>query len=100
MDGYSMTYITKHSYCHAQNMHGSLRNNMNMWHQNNNSQGLSEITKSLKSTTSTSLLCMLVLVTTETTKIHTKIPWIVDMAYNKSHVGLNFIGGTHRSWQK
>src|SRR3954471_21124754 len=85
---------------HAQIIHGSLRNIMNIWHRNNKSQGLSEITKSLKSATSTPLLCMLVLVTTEIRKIQTKIPWIVDMAYNKSHVELNYIGGTHHSWQK
>src|SRR4051812_46887927 len=85
---------------HAQIMHGSLGNNRNTWHENNSSQGLSENTKSLKSATSSDLVCMLVLVTTWITKIHGKILWIGNMAYYKTHVGLNLIGGTHQSWQK
>src|SRR3954467_5210710 len=85
---------------HAQNMHRSLGNNMNTWHKNNSRQGLSENTKSLKSATSSTLVCMLVLVTTKVTKIHGIILWKDNMAYYKTHVGLNFIGGTHQSWQK
>src|SRR3954470_21101288 len=85
---------------HAQIMHRSPRNNMNTWHENNSSQGLSEITKSMKSATSSALVCMLVLVTTKITKIHGIILWKGNMAYYKTHVGLNFIGGTHQSWQK
>ena len=54
-----------------------------------------EITKSLKSETLRSLLCMLVLVTTEITKIHGIHPCKDGMAYFKTHVGLKFIGGTH-----
>src|SRR3954464_13948574 len=85
---------------HAQNLHRSLGNNMNTWHKNNSSQGLGEITKSLKSATSSDLVCMLVLVITSITKIHGKILWKGNMAYYKTHVGHNFIGGTHQSWQK
>src|SRR3954462_12769652 len=85
---------------HAQIMHRSPGNNMNTWHKNNSSQGLGEITKSRKSATSSDLVCMLVLVTTSITKIHGKILCKGNMAYYKTHVGLNFIGGTHRSWQK
>src|SRR3954469_283684 len=84
---------------HAQIMHRSLRNNRNTWHKNNSSQGLSEITKSLKSATSGDLVCMLVLVTTSIAKIHENILWKANMAYYKTHVGLNFIEGTHQSWQ-
>src|SRR3954463_10958324 len=94
------TQVQKTINDHAQIMHGSLRNNMNAWHKNNSSQGLSEITKSLKSATSRYLVCMLVLVTTSIKKIHGKILWIGKMAYYKTHVGLNFIGCTHQSWQK
>ena len=43
---------------------------------------------SLKSETLRSLLCMLVLVTTEITKIHGIHPWKDGMAYNKTHVEL------------
>ena len=42
----------------------------------------------LKSETLWSLLCMLVLVTTEITKIHGIHPWKDGMAYNKTHVEL------------
>ena len=43
---------------------------------------------SLKSETLRGLVCMLVLVTTETTKIHGIHPWKDGMAYNKTHVEL------------
>ena len=46
----------------------------------------SKITKSLKSETLRSLVCMLVLVTTEITKIHGIHPWKDGMAYNKTHI--------------
>ena len=49
---------------------------------------LREITKSLKSETLRGLVCMLVLVTTEITKIHGVHPWKNSMAYNKTHVEL------------
>ena len=49
---------------------------------------LREITKSLKSETLRSLVCMLVLVTTEITKIHGIHHWRYGMAYNKTHVEL------------
>ena len=49
---------------------------------------LRENTKSLKSETLRSLLCMLVLVTTEITKIHGIHPWKDGMAYKKTHVEL------------
>ena len=54
----------------------------------------------LKSATSRSLVCMLVLVTTLITKIHGIHPCKDGMAYFKTYVGLKFIGGTHQSWQK
>ena len=41
-----------------------------------------------KAETLRSLLCMLVLVTTEITKIHGIHPWKDGMAYNKTHVEL------------
>ena len=47
-----------------------------------------EITKSLKSETLRSLVCMLVLVITEIKKIHGIHPWKDGMAYNKTHVEL------------
>ena len=47
-----------------------------------------EITESLKSETLRSLVCMLVLVTTEITKIHGINHWKYGMAYNKTHVEL------------
>ena len=49
---------------------------------------LGEITKSLKSETLRGLVCMLVLVTTEITKIHGIHPWKYGMAYFKTHVEL------------
>ena len=49
---------------------------------------LKENTKPLKSETLRSLVCMLVLVTTEITKIHGIHHWKDSMAYNKSHVKL------------
>ena len=47
-----------------------------------------EITKSLKSETLRGLVCMLVIVTTEITKIHGIHLWKDGMAYNKTHVEL------------
>ena len=55
---------------HLQNMDGSLSSIKLTWQQNNSRQGLREITKSLKSETLWSLVCMLVLVTTLITQIH------------------------------
>ena len=49
----------------------------------------------LKTAISRSQLCMLVLVTTLITKIHGIHPCKDGMAYNRTHVGLKFIGGTH-----
>ena len=46
------------------------KNLLQLWQQNNSRQRLREITKSLKSETLRSLVCMLVLATTEITKIH------------------------------
>ena len=43
---------------------------------------------SLKSETLRGLVCMLVLVTTEITKIHGIHHWKYGMAYNKTHVEL------------
>ena len=55
-----------------------------------------EITKSLKSETLRVLVCMLVLVTTEITKIH-GIPLYKDgVAYNKTDVELMHIRCTHQ----
>ena len=51
-------------------------------------QGLREITKSLKSELLRDLLCMVVLVTTEITKIHGIHLCKNGMAYNKTHVEL------------
>ena len=73
---------------HLQNMHGSLCSIKFTWQQNNSRQGLGEITKSLKSETLRSLVCMLVLVTIEITKIHGIHQWKDGMAYNKTHVEL------------
>ena len=42
---------------------------------------------------------MLVLVTTEITKMHGIHPCKDGMAYFKTHVGLKIIGGTQQSWQ-
>ena len=47
-----------------------------------------DFTKSLKSETLRGLVCMLVLVTTEITKIHGIHHWKDGMAYNKTHVEL------------
>ena len=47
-----------------------------------------EITKSLKSETLRSLVCMLVLVTKEITKIPGMHHWNDGMSYNKTHVEL------------
>ena len=49
----------------------------------------------LKSETLRGLVCMLVIVTTEVTKIHGIHPCKDGMAYFKTHVELKFIGGTH-----
>ena len=49
----------------------------------------------LKSATSRSLVCMLVLFTTLIKKIHGIHPCKDGMTYSKTHVGLMFIGGTH-----
>ena len=51
----------------------------------------SKITKSLKSETSRSLVCMLVLVTTEITKLHGIHLCKDGMAYIKTHVELMLI---------
>ena len=69
-------------------MHGSLCSIKFTWQQNNSRQGLGEITESLKSETLRGLVCMLVLLTTEITKIHVIHPWKDGMAYNKTHVEL------------
>ena len=55
---------------HLQNMHGYLCSIKFTWQQNYSRQGLREFTESLKSETLRGLDCMLVLVTTEITKIH------------------------------
>ena len=65
---------------HLQNMHGSLCSIKFTWQQNNSRQGLREITNSLKSETLRGLVCMLMLVTTEITKIHGIHPWKDGMA--------------------
>ena len=65
---------------HLQNMHGSLCSIEFTWQQNNSRQRLGEITKSLKSETLRSLVCMLVLVTTEITKIRGIHHWKDGMA--------------------
>ena len=49
---------------------------------------LGKITKSLKSETLGGLVCMLVLVTTEITKIHGIHQWKDGMSYFKTHVEL------------
>ena len=69
-------------------MLGSLCSIKFTWQQNNSRQGLGEITKSLKSETLWSLLCMLVLFTTEITKIHGLSHWKYGMAYFKIRVEL------------
>ena len=55
---------------------------------------------SLKSEILRDLLCMLVLVTTEITKIHVIHPWKDGMAYNKTYVGLMPIRCTDLMIQK
>ena len=55
---------------------------------------------SLKSATLRSLLCMLVLVTTETRKIHVIHPWKDGMAYFKTHVEIMPIRCTELMIQK
>ena len=69
-------------------MHVSLCSIKFTWQQNYSRQGLGEITKSLKSEILQGLLCMLVLVTTEITKIHGIHHWKDGMAYFKTHVEL------------
>ena len=54
----------------AQKRYGSLCSNMNTWHKNNVREKTWKSSKSLKSTTSRELLCMLVRVTTLITKIN------------------------------
>ena len=60
---------------------------MNIWHKNKN--------KSLKSALAITLLCKLVLVTTNIKKIHGKHPCKDGMAYNKTHVEIRIIACTH-----
>ena len=55
---------------------------------------------SLKSETLQGLVCMLVLVTTEITKIHGIHHWKDSMAYNKTHVELMPIRCTDKMIQK
>ena len=59
-----------------------------------------EITKSLKSEILRGLLCMLVLVTTEITKIHVLHHWKDGMSYFKTHVELMPIRCTELMIQK
>ena len=73
---------------HLQNMHGSLCSIKFTWQQNNSRQRLGENAKSLKSETLRGLVCMVVLVTTEITKIHGIHHWKDGMTYNKTHVEL------------
>ena len=80
---------------HAQKRHGSLGSNMNTWHKNIDRAMTLNISKSLKSTTLSKLLCMIVLVAKKITKIHGIHPCKDGMAYFKTQVGLKFIGGTH-----
>ena len=79
----------------SQHMHGSLCSIKFTWQQNNSRQGLREITKSLKSETSRGLVCMLVLVTTEITKIHGIHPCKDGMTYFETHVEIRIIACTH-----
>ena len=67
------------------------------WIHSNKITAVTDLVKllSLKSGTSRSLVCMLVLVNTETTKIHGIHLCIYGMADIKTHVGLKFIGATH-----
>ena len=71
---------------------------MNIWQQNNSRQ--TEKLQSLKSETLRSLVCMLVLVTTEITKIHGIHHWKDGMSYNKTHVELMPIRCTDLMIQK
>ena len=84
---------------HLQKEHGSLCRHMDTKQQNNSSHRLSKITKSPKSETLRSLLWMLVLVTTEITKIRGIHPWKYGMTYNKSRVELMPIRCTHQMQQ-
>ena len=61
---------------------------------------LEKTTKSLKSETLRSLVCMLVLVTTQITKIHGIHLCKDGMAYIKTHVELLLIRCTHQQQQK
>ena len=83
-----------------QKEHGSLRRHMDTWQQNNSRNRLGEITKSLKSETSRSLVFMLVLVTTEITKIRGIHLCKGGMAYIKTHVELMPIRCTYQMQQK
>ena len=73
---------------HLQKEHGSLCTHMDTKQQSNSSHRLGKITKSLKSETSRSLVCMLVLVTKEIKKIHGIHLCKDGMAHNKTHVEL------------
>ena len=68
-------------------MHGSLCSVKFTWQQNNSRQRLEENTVP-EAETLRGLVCMLVLVTTEITKIHGIHHWKDGMAYNKTHVEL------------
>ena len=63
-------------------------------------QTRTENSQSLKSEILQGLLCMLVLVTTEITKIHGIHPWKDGMAYFKTHVELMLIRCTDKMIQK
>ena len=65
---------------HPQKRHGSLGNNMNIWHSDKIRTRTSRNSKSLKSALPNTLLYMLVLVTTLITKIHGIHPWKYGMA--------------------
>ena len=86
-NGSITTISTKYPYWNLQNMHGSLCSIKFTWQQNNSRQRL-ERNHSLKSETLRSLVCMLVLVSTEIKKIHGIHHWKYGMAYNKTHVEL------------
>ena len=68
---------------------------MNTWHKNYSRTMTRNISKSLKSATLSKLLCMLVLVTTNITKIHGIHLCKDGMAYYKTHVELKIIACTH-----
>ena len=80
---------------HPQKRHGSLENNMNIWHINKNRSRTWRNSKSLKLALTNALLCKLVLVITLDTKIHGKHLCKDGMAYNKTHVELRSISCTH-----